>query len=400
MKRERPPEPNTYSLIKVACGYADTCEITALTQSTRKEMKEFICRVAIIGAQRPRVVKVISLLEQFSSVHPNEHVTITIQYLPCIASFGTFKDETGTTVKYLSNLSYHGVDGKENASSLAPFFDEERDEQDPFIGISVAVLGCGIEDETDIQQIRTFLQTLSGECNEKKRILVDCVTPNPGYATMKDETIAYQALDVLQKEEAAHSQTIGPGKLAKFALSTAMRAIDAAFPKKLVPIQFDCHERSNESILFKEEPLQYRNIDETKTRYACRMCRRILFDNAHLEDPPHQLSKHNFGYRKYGSAKCESLFLTSGLDWMGDISAVEGKFRCPSCSTKLGVWKWAGTQCSCGTWVVPAIQVPSSKVDIVHPIQEQGLNTSYHTIMNPAVDATLNLTDKSLIIDE
>lgn len=361
-------------------------------------MKEFICRVAIIGAQRPRVVKVISLLEQFSSVHPNELVTITIQYLPCIALFGAFKNETGETVKYLSNLSYHGVDGKEKASSLAPFFDEERDEQDPFLGISVAAIGCGIEDETDIQQIRTFLQMLTGECN--KSILVECITPNQGYATMKDETIAYQALDATQKEEATHLQTIGPGKLAKFARFLVIRAIDAAFPKKLEPIQFDGHERSDETSISNEEPLQFREIDESKTRYACRMCRRILFDEVDLEDPPHQLSKHNFGYRKFGSAKCESLFLTSGLDWMGDISAVEGRFGCPSCLTKLGVWKWAGTQCSCGTWVVPAIQVPCSKVDIVRPIHEQSLNLNHLAIVNPVVNVTLNLSEESLITDE
>ena len=40
-----------------------------------------------------------------------------------------------------------------------------------------------------------------------------------------------------------------------------------------------------------------------------------------------------------------------------------GKLTCPGCSTKFGAFVWSGETCSCGAWVVPAIQVPKSKVD-------------------------------------
>jgi len=41
----------------------------------------------------------------------------------------------------------------------------------------------------------------------------------------------------------------------------------------------------------------------------------------------------------------------------------EGKLVCPNCDTRFGSYVWSGDQCSCGFWVVPAIQVPKSKVD-------------------------------------
>jgi dual specificity phosphatase 12 len=52
---------------------------------------------------------------------------------------------------------------------------------------------------------------------------------------------------------------------------------------------------------------------------------------------------------------------------MGDLSDTEGKLACPKCSCKVGQWNWSGAQCSCGSWVTPAIQVPLSRVDKIFP---------------------------------
>jgi uncharacterized protein (UPF0179 family) len=90
-------------------------------------MTEYICRVAVVGAQRPRVARVASML-QSTVVQHNEHISITVEYLPCIAAFGAYKNDEGAVVKYLANLSLC-IDG--TMSSLAPFLDEERDEGDP-----------------------------------------------------------------------------------------------------------------------------------------------------------------------------------------------------------------------------------------------------------------------------
>ncbi len=44
---------------------------------------------------------------------------------------------------------------------------------------------------------------------------------------------------------------------------------------------------------------------------------------------------------------------------------MEGKLCCPNarCQTRLGGFNWSGSQCSCGSWVVPAVQVVASRVD-------------------------------------
>ena len=134
--------------------------------------------------------------------------------------------------------------------------------------------------------------------------------------------------------------------------------------------------------------------DETKIRYACKICRTILFGEDHLEDPPHTKARHDIRMRKLKSRsqqqvrnECGSVFLASDMDWMGNgpSNECEGKLNCPKCSTKVGIWKWAGTQCSCGTWVTPAFQVVLSKVDIIYPRNQ---TNSIHTKPSNSMSST------------
>ena len=65
---------------------------------------------------------------------------------------------------------------------------------------------------------------------------------------------------------------------------------------------------------------------------------------------------------------CGSHFLVNSLKWMdmepNEVNSLaEGKLNCYNCKAKLGAFKWSGNQCSCGSWVTPAIQFPKSKVD-------------------------------------
>lgn len=84
-----------------------------------------------------------------------------------------------------------------------------------------------------------------------------------------------------------------------------------------------------------------------------------------------------------GGGGCTSLFLNEAalesLPWLqaalaataddgeggGEEAGVEGKLCCPNarCRTRLGGFNWSGSQCSCGSWVVPAVQVVASRVD-------------------------------------
>jgi dual specificity phosphatase 12 len=318
-------------------------------------------RVAIVGAHVVRVAKVLSLVNDIYGADDD----VDVEFLPLVATFGSYEDEHGTSVRYLANVTYHGVDGKQKGTSVARFFDavdEDQESDKPkHPPISIVAIGIGIEDEKDVQQIRNFLSTLGGTLDG---VVVECVRPNPEFKSMADETKAFQQMDDDSRREATDLRIIGPGKMAKFVLdlvATSKRAQGHDASEDIVSGQVD-EPIAEESV---------HEIDMHKNRYACRICREILCGDDDLQDPPHVPARHQFSYRKQmagtAGSSCQSLFLGSGLPWMGDISEHEGKFCCPYCNAKLGIWKWAGTQCSCGTWVTPAIQIPLSKVDVLLP---------------------------------
>jgi hypothetical protein len=111
--------------------------------------------------------------------------------------------------------------------------------------------------------------------------------------------------------------------------------------------------------------------------FACRRCRQLLFKPESLIE--HEVSSHSFEYHRMMKSRnngenivdpskthtaCTSYFLQEPLKWMEKTSAdVEGKLLCPKCSNRVGVLKWAGNQCSCGSWVTPAIQIYKKSVD-------------------------------------
>jgi len=96
------------------------------------------------------------------------------------------------------------------------------------------------------------------------------------------------------------------------------------------------------------------------------MCRTPLFVEDHL-DSHSANTKHTFEKKRKDQKKtiteCTSYFISENLQWMDQLSEVEGKLSCPSCKYRVGSWNWAGMQCSCGTWVRPAFQFVKSKVD-------------------------------------
>lgn len=332
-----------------------------------------------------RVAKVVSLTDD-SDVHVQctlgQSSTINVEYLPCVATFDSYENDEGETIRYLASVEYHGSNGRQKGSSLASFFDEEDgidDSHPTFPGVAAVAIGAGIETPEDASMIETFVRTLQGERSEKQRpTIVQYVKPNPEYSSMTEENEAYKSLDLDAKQEASRRRTIGPGKMMKFASNLAKSVVDLTCSQKqrIHTVDDDVHdEHAGECIPEEEEfPNEskedlMRNIDPKKVRFACRKCRTILFGHDDLFD--HVPSRHSFSRRHASaSSRCESLFLSGSLGWMGYVNAPEGKFDCPKCESKLGHWKWSGAQCSCGTWVTPAIQVPLSKVDRVDPFKE------------------------------
>jgi len=353
-------------------------------------------RIAIIGSQRIRVAKVASILANSSPIKrcyddDEEGTEINFEFLPCVAAFDSYENDEGDIVKYLSTLEYHGEGGKMiKGSSLAPFFDEVQEDNDlqeggdiNIPGIAAVAVGCGIENENDVQMIKDFFNTMNNSMTISKKgdnshdILVQCIQPNKEFASMNEENKFYKKLDAEEKERVTQSQKLGPGKMAKFVMEIA-EELSTCSSNETIDIEkatndADSNTDEKQDTDFGEEEI-YPEYDTNLTRFACKICRTILLSENELEDPPHTKSKHNFTSRKtksgsnLSSRQCGSIFLASNLPWMGDTSGtVEGKITCYNCQSKLGMWKWAGCQCSCGTWVTPAIQINLSRVDVVHP---------------------------------
>ncbi len=133
--------------------------------------------------------------------------------------------------------------------------------------------------------------------------------------------------------------------------------------------------------------------------YSCRRCRTALFRDNMLSF--HEVGVHHFSYRRAhknaggggvggavlsssgsgsgsgGSGEageqqqqppptCTSHFLSEALVWMASASSdLEGKLNCPGCSSRVGTLSWVGSQCSCGTWVNPSIQILKKYVEAV-----------------------------------
>ncbi|CAM9438744.1 unnamed protein product [Chrysoparadoxa australica] len=117
--------------------------------------------------------------------------------------------------------------------------------------------------------------------------------------------------------------------------------------------------------------------------FTCRLCRRVLFRSDALEE--HQTGLQSFQRRKElksgaSGGSCSSYFVREKLEWMEDMREVEGKILCPNakCNARLGGYKWVGSQCSCGSWVTPAIQFPMSKVDEKQPVGAADIGAVCH----------------------
>ena len=255
-------------------------------------------------------------------------------------------------------------------------------------GIAGVAIGCGIDTKEDVDKIQSFMETLSSSCaaqlSKQSGMLVECIQPNAEYLSMKEENEAFRDLSPEEKKEAVANGTIGPGKMGNFVYTVAKGAIRKRWNKELTEYEKSSSVEEQQTSLPSDETTEMQSEQQPpaiepathtpnpeKTRYACRRCRTILFGVEDLEDPPHAQSQHDFrkrGKRQNLTGSCQNHFLAQPLPWMNGCDDVEGKFHCPKCDTKVGHYSWTGAQCSCGTWVTPAIMVPMSKVDEMKPI--------------------------------
>ena len=137
-----------------------------------------------------------------------------------------------------------------------------------------------------------------------------------------------------------------------------------------------------------EEFDKYINDDTPNFIFKCGKCRKTIFTDKQLMLFHDNSAKDKYSNkrRKNNTVKtteCTSYFLSVGrliidnnnnnnqdekdifvekLD-KNNMKIESGVIKCKKCLYKLGEFYPKGTQCSCGSWVVPAIQIVKSKVD-------------------------------------
>ena len=376
------------------------------TQQLRKKLQmvsaniksdDGVLRILVVGSNRVRLNRIFSSLVLLqANIKQALYIdgSLHIEYLPCVAKFSFFTNELKEKVRYLESVEYFPHDSTgtlaPTSSSLLPFFDQDKMNDDSrFPPIAGLAIGSGTEGLDDTARIEKWITIMLSGNKDPIYPKIKTIEPNPNYHSMSEELIAYKQLSPDEKDEVNRQQTMGPEKMVKFVIDFTIELIQEAYK----PTPADVDENLVEPV-----PDVPSVIDPSNVRYFCRMCRTALFGENDLQYPPHEVSQHQFSRRKihHGSTtvdsisdRCQSHFLQQNLFWMGDDiqnGVSEGKFNCPNCCTKIGTWIWSGTQCSCGTWVVPAIQVPKSKVDVVKPPTADPPITAVDTLQETNID--------------
>jgi dual specificity phosphatase 12 len=319
-----------------------------------KMAKPTVYRIIVVGKNRPRLSKILSILEEQED--DDKDLSFSIDLVPCLARIDSYESEDGKQVRYLSNFVRH------DGVSMAEVFDDaDMLIQQPLSGVAMV----GYEwAEDDVIHIDNYFKA------NNHPLEVECVQPEEDYGTLHGEMEAFKNFTPEQKEKCFANRTMGPGKMVRFILDFidhVRENINSTLnPEPGSTDDTDSDEPDESQVVERRPP------NPNLPRFACRICRTILFGEEDLETN-HVQNLHNFKRGNFQQTRqtvaCQSIFLKdSVLEFLAPQGQdTEGKLSCTKCSAKLGHWKWAGAQCSCGTWVTPAIQIPSSKVDVLQP---------------------------------
>jgi dual specificity phosphatase 12 len=322
------------------------------------------CRVLVVALNRQRLAKIISLVEESRKNQDADDGSaglVSIEFLPCVATMGSYEAEDGSQKRYLASVVYH------DGSPMTKLFDDENVRSTLSL---VAMVGYEWKDQ-DKLQLENFFKA------NNLTIEIDCVQANQEFESLQQEMNSFKTLSNEEKDAHLANQTMGPGKMVGFILNAA----DHVKEEKLLelqppePVEEPDAAQAEESSAIEAAKPQRLPPDPSLTRFACRMCRTVLFGEDDLATDHvqnlHSFKKANFNQRR-PTVECQSTFCNvTVLEWLSPSGQdIEGKLACPKCASKIGHWKWAGAQCSCGTWVTPAIQIPASKVDTIQPVSK------------------------------
>ena len=102
--------------------------------------------------------------------------------------------------------------------------------------------------------------------------------------------------------------------------------------------------------------------------FRCKKCNMRLCSDLDLVEHERGSGQDAFAWRKRRLASevvCSSVFVDPYSE-LGLLisSSDDSRVLCPKCHSRLGVWSWAGSQCSCGSWISPAFQLLRKHLDV------------------------------------
>ncbi|XP_039270430.2 dual specificity protein phosphatase 12-like [Styela clava] len=131
-------------------------------------------------------------------------------------------------------------------------------------------------------------------------------------------------------------------------------------------IENEGHQQLSSSFIADNPMMSSNKSGSNSCVYKCKKCRKPVFEQRNIY--PHEIDSSKAFHAKLSEIntvmKCSSYFLEP-IKWMEKniTSNLNGRLDCPYCSFRIGRFNWAGTQCSCGRWVTPALQIHASNVD-------------------------------------
>ncbi|KAM3388169.1 hypothetical protein ACQJBY_010751 [Aegilops geniculata] len=106
--------------------------------------------------------------------------------------------------------------------------------------------------------------------------------------------------------------------------------------------------------------------------YRCKKCRRMVATQEYVVAHEVGLGEAGFLKRRNDAdekkPECSACIFVEPMKWMQAVEEgyVSNKLWCMGCKTRLGSFDWAGMQCCCGAWVIPAFQLLKSRIDESH----------------------------------
>lgn len=104
--------------------------------------------------------------------------------------------------------------------------------------------------------------------------------------------------------------------------------------------------------------------------YRCKKCRRMVATQEYVVTHEvglgeRSFSRHNSYHVDEKEPECTRCIFVEPMKWMQAVEEgyILNKLWCMGCKTRLGSFNWAGMQCGCGAWVIPAFQLIKSRID-------------------------------------